>query len=36
VAARAGLSVARVQAVLGILELDGRARERERGWVKRG
>jgi DNA processing protein len=34
VAARAGLSVARVQAVLGILELDGRARERERGWVK--
>jgi DNA processing protein len=35
VAARAGLSVARIQAVLGILELDGRARERERGWVKR-
>jgi DNA processing protein len=34
VAARAGLSVAAVQSLLGALELDGRAAERERGWVK--
>jgi DNA processing protein len=35
VAERAGLSVAQVQAVLGTLELDGVAVERESGWVKR-
>jgi DNA processing protein len=34
VAARAGLSVAAVQSLLGALQLDGRAAERERGWVK--
>lgn len=33
VAARSGLSVASVQAVLGALDLDGGAVERERGWV---
>jgi DNA processing protein len=32
-AARSGLSVASVHAVLGILELEGRAIERARGWV---
>jgi DNA processing protein len=32
-AARAGLSVATVQAVLGILELEGRATEKDRGWL---
>jgi DNA processing protein len=31
-AARAGLSVARVQSLLGSLELDGRVAEGERGW----
>ncbi len=36
VAARAGLAVAEVQAVLGSLELEGRARARETGWVKSG
>lgn len=35
VAARAGLSVAQVQSVLGTLELDGVAVERETGWVRR-
>jgi DNA processing protein len=34
VASRAGLSVAEVQSVLGVLELDGAVREREAGWVK--
>jgi DNA processing protein len=32
-AARAGLSVAAVQALLGALELEGRVIERERGWL---
>lgn len=35
VAARSGLSVAGVQAVLGILELESRVVERERGWLKK-
>lgn len=35
VASRAGLSLASVQAVLGRLDLEGRATERERGWVRR-
>jgi DNA processing protein len=34
-AARAGLSVAGVQSLLGGLELDGRVVERERGWLKK-
>jgi DNA processing protein len=34
-AARAGLSVAGVQSLLGRLELDGRVVERERGWLKK-
>jgi DNA processing protein len=34
VAARSGLSLARVRGLLGQLALDGRAAERERGWVK--
>ncbi len=34
VAARAGLSIPDVQAVLGRLELDGLVRERERGWLQ--
>jgi DNA processing protein len=34
VAARAGLAVSEVQAVLGALELDGRVRARDAGWVK--
>jgi DNA processing protein len=34
IAARAGLSVAAVQSLLGELELDNLASERERGWVK--
>ena len=33
VAARAGLSLAQVQSVLGVLELEGHTREREQGWV---
>jgi len=33
-AARSGLSVAAVQAALGTLELDGRTREREGGWLR--
>ena len=33
IAARAGLGVARVQTVLGMLELDGRVSSRESGWV---
>jgi DNA processing protein len=33
VARRSGLSVAGVQAVLGVLELDGSAKESERGWT---
>jgi DNA processing protein len=34
VASRAGLSIAEVQSVLGVLELDGAVQERETGWVK--
>jgi DNA processing protein len=33
IAARSGLSVAGVQAVLGVLELDGKAKEGQRGWT---
>ena len=33
-AARSGLSVARVQSMLGTMELEGRAAEREAGWVR--
>ncbi|MGX5679928.1 DNA-processing protein DprA [Schumannella luteola] len=33
-AARSGLAVVDVHAALGLLELDGRVRERERGWVR--
>jgi DNA processing protein len=35
IAARAGMSVAQVQALLGQLELDDRVVERDRGWIKR-
>jgi DNA processing protein len=35
IAARAGLSIAAVQSLLGALELEGRVAERERGWVKK-
>jgi DNA processing protein len=35
IAARAGLSVAAVQSLLGALELEKRVVERERGWVKK-
>lgn len=35
IAARSGLSVADVEAVLGRLELDGAVREAERGWLRR-
>jgi DNA processing protein len=35
VAARAGLSISTVQAVLGPLELEGVVVERERGWLKK-
>ncbi len=35
IAARCGLSVASVQAVLGVLELEARIVERERGWLKK-
>jgi DNA processing protein len=35
IAARAGLSVAGVQSLLGALELDDRVVERERGWLKK-
>ncbi|MCU1546911.1 MAG: dprA [Homoserinimonas sp.] len=35
IAARSGLSLANVQSVLGTMELEGRAVEAERGWVKR-
>jgi len=34
-AARSGLSIARVQSLLGALELDGEVRESERGWMRR-
>ncbi|MHB1173399.1 MAG: hypothetical protein ACYCZY_13140 [Lacisediminihabitans sp.] len=34
-AGRAGLSVSQVQAVLGLLELEGATAEREGGWVKK-
>ncbi|MEO8908227.1 MAG: DNA-processing protein DprA [Microbacteriaceae bacterium] len=34
VAARAGLAASTVIAVLGLLELNGRVRERDRGWVR--
>lgn len=36
IAARSGLSVSDVQTVLGALELDGRVRERETGWLRSG
>ncbi len=35
IAARSGLSVTGVQAVLAVLELDGRATENDRGWLTR-
>jgi DNA processing protein len=35
IAARAGLSIAAVQSLLGALELEGRVAERERGWIKK-
>lgn len=35
VAARAGISLAEAQAVLGPLQLDGSVAERERGWIRR-
>lgn len=34
IARRAGLSVGTVQSLLGTLELDGRVRENERGWLR--
>jgi DNA processing protein len=34
IAARAGLSIAAVQSLLGALEIDERVTERERGWIK--
>jgi DNA processing protein len=34
IAARCGLSIAMVQSLLGALEIDGHAAQRERGWVK--
>jgi DNA processing protein len=34
-AARSGLSIARVQALLGEIELDGVVRQSERGWMRR-
>jgi DNA processing protein len=34
IAARAGLSVAAVQSLLGALQIDERVAERERGWIK--
>ena len=34
IAARAGLSIAAVQSVLGAMQLDGAAAERETGWVQ--
>lgn len=34
IAARSGLSIASVQSVLGAMQLEGTARERESGWVK--
>jgi DNA processing protein len=36
IAARSGLSVASVQSVLAVLELEGRATEKDRGWLTRG
>ena len=36
IAARSGLSVSDVQGVLAVLELEGRAKENERGWLTRG
>ncbi|MEX1079040.1 MAG: DNA-processing protein DprA [Homoserinimonas sp.] len=35
IAARAGLSVASVQAILGAVSIEGSVAERERGWVKK-
>jgi DNA processing protein len=35
IAARAGMSVAEVQALLGELELDGQVVERDRGWIRK-
>jgi DNA processing protein len=34
IAARAGLSIATVQSLLGALEIEERVAERERGWIK--
>jgi DNA processing protein len=36
IAARAGMAIAEVQSELGLLELDGRVEERERGWIRLG
>ncbi len=36
IAARAGLSIATVQSMLGSLELEGRVRQRDSGWTKGG
>ncbi|MHA6694209.1 DNA-processing protein DprA [Homoserinimonas sp. A520] len=36
IAARSGLSVATVQAILGAASVEGTVAERERGWVKKG
>lgn len=35
IAARSGLSIAEVRAVLGTFELDGQVMERERGWIRK-
>ena len=35
IAARSGLSVATVQAILGAASVEGTVSERERGWVKK-
>lgn len=35
IAARSGLSITEVQAVLGVLEIGARAAETERGWIKK-
>jgi DNA processing protein len=35
IAARAGLSIAAVQSLVGALEIEGRVVERERGWLKK-
>jgi DNA processing protein len=35
IAARAGLSIGAVRALLGALHLEGRAVERDRGWIRK-